>query len=399
MRILFITEHFFPEPNCITSGLATAMARAGHSVHVVTPQPNYPLGRFYDGVKKPWIPQKTIENGVKVWRLPMVPYHGKSKLIRGISYLSFLVVALLWSLLTQLIWFPHRVVVYQTPFTMGLAALPFKLIGSKLVFLCVDLWPESFVAAGVAPNNGLLRLLFTYSRWINRRADTLITSTQSMRKRYLADGNPESKVHFVPVWVDGIPSTLPPVAPKVDFPRKVVYAGNIGPAQNLGVLVNALAELRELSTKISVDLYGYGAEQDDLQALASRLGLTNIAFRGRVSPEAAFQAAAQSTASFVHLVSSPMFRMTLPSKLASCLASGTVLLCGVDGEASDMFAQTPEVMRFPAGDVAAVTAILRDLALMDDAEILRRAQAARALYLDRFECSKLTARYLELCVS
>jgi colanic acid biosynthesis glycosyl transferase WcaI len=399
MRILFITEHFAPEPNCITSGLSEELVRAGHSVRVITAHPNYPIGRFYAGVTTPWLPKRSTENGVHIWRLPIIPYHGKSKIKRAISYLSFLIFALLWIIFTQLIWFPRRVIVYQTPFTMGLAALPFKVIRSKIVFLCVDLWPESFVASGVAPNGGLLKALFLYSRFINRIAQILITSTQSMRLRYIRDGIDPVRVHFVPVWVDGIPQQLGPVVPQTGFPRKVVYAGNIGPAQSLGVLVQALAQVIDLSDKLSVEIIGYGTEEEMLKNMVRDLGLTNIIFRGLVSPQEAFASTSAATASLVHLASSPMFRMTLPSKIASCLASGTVLLCGVDGEASELFSDHPGILRFASGSVSELAAHLRSLATMGESEILLRARASRAIYENTFHRDLLTAKYCELCTS
>jgi len=343
VSVLFISEHYFPEPNCIVSDLARQMSERGHDVQVITAHPNYPLGKFYESARFPWLPVGSKENGVKVWRLPIYPYHGRSKIRRAASYISFLALALICVLMTQVLRWPKKVIVYQTPFTMALAALPLKIFGAKIAYLCVDLWPESFLAAGVAPRGWLLKLMFGYSRWINRRADMIITSTKGMKRRYLEDGIPDSVLHFVPVWVDGIPDQISLPQPLVRFPRKIVYAGNLGPAQGLGVLLEALSKIDIAGSRIELEFVGSGSEESALKVRTNELGLKNVTFPGRLSPSEAFESLSRATASIVHLLPSPLFRMTLPSKIASCLASGTVVICGVDGEAAEMFEYNPAV--------------------------------------------------------
>lgn len=398
MRILILTQHYHPEPNFITTGLAQSAAELGHQVKVITAHPNYPLGKFYSSVTSIW-PKKSMENRVEVWRLPMIPDHGKSKVVRGISYLSFLLCAFIWVIATQLIWMPNRVIVYQTPFTTALAGLFFRLFRTKIVYLSADLWPESFTAAGVAPGPTLLKSLYAYSRWINRWADAIITSTRGMRARYIADGTSADKVFFLPLWVDGIPDSLPVPQTITCQGLKVVYAGNIGKSQNILVLMQALIQLPASALqRISVEIIGVGTELDSLKQFVSQNQLQNVEFKGRLTPEQAFTALNAAAATLVHLTPSPLFKMTLPSKLASCLASGAVVICGVDGEANDFFKNIPAVYTFESGNVAQLAAILSQLVQAKPCDIYNKGLACQAIYKSHFERKMLTQKYLEICV-
>ena len=88
---------------------------AAHArVTVITAHPNYPAGKFYPGTRW-WRPVRSEENGVTVWRLPMVPDQSTSVLRRALSYLSFLVALTVWAPFVA--GRPSVVWVYQTPFT------------------------------------------------------------------------------------------------------------------------------------------------------------------------------------------------------------------------------------------------------------------------------------------
>jgi len=123
-----------------------------------------------------------------------------------------------------------------------------------------------------------------------------------------------------------------------------------------------------------------------------------VTFRGRLSPSEAFESLSRATASIIHLLPSPLFRMTLPSKIASCLASGTVVICGVDGEAAEMFEHHPAVHIFPSGDVQALVEIFKSISQASENEILERAKQCQSVYESVFERKSLIEKYLTLCL-
>ena len=87
MRILILTQYFYPEPEAIPLELATGLAKRGHEVIVATGFPNYPYGRIFSGYKQRLWKTEVIQ-GVKVCRFPLYPDQSRSIFGRCLYYLS-----------------------------------------------------------------------------------------------------------------------------------------------------------------------------------------------------------------------------------------------------------------------------------------------------------------------
>jgi colanic acid biosynthesis glycosyl transferase WcaI len=390
-RILLLTFHYRPEPNFITADVAERLAREGYTVTVVTAHPNYPLGQFYDSVTSLW-PARSEEGGVTVWRVPFLPDHSKSKLRRFLAYGSFTLAAGLLAPFVEPS--PELVWVYNAPFTTGAAALWFRYVrGAKVAFMCPDLWPESFEAAGVAPPRPILRLMWAYSRWINRQADLLVATTRGMFERYAADGYPAAQMRLLPLWVD-VELEAPGGAKERDpSPPRLVYAGNHGPAQALDVILRGLRRLKDEGVEVEVDFYGAGSERESLRALASELRLTGIHWKGRVSQEEVRRASASATAQIVHLTPSPLFSMTVPSKLAFCLAAGRPVLAGLVGEALDVAKESGGAVTFTAGSDEDFARAVREVLAMSPEERAAIGDEGRRYFDENLHPVKLLEHY------
>jgi len=387
-RLLVITQYFRPEPNFITADVAESMCRH-FDVTLVTAHPNYPRGHFYEGHRW-WYPRRTRENGVTVWRLPMVPYHGRSQLLRAVSYLSFAALATVWAPLVC--WRPAIVWVYQTPFTSGLAALWFKWTASaRLIFTSADLWPESFVAAGVTRVGALIKLMLAYRRALNRAADAVICSTRGTLARYADDGVRPSALHFVPVWVEGIGDRLE--AGSSDGRNHIVYAGNIGPAQSLDTIVRAAEQIEREGLPVVFDFFGAGSSESELRQLAGQLGLTTFTFHGRKEPREIFEISSRAFAQIVSLQPSPLFAMTIPSKVSFCCAAAAPVLYGLPGESATMLAESSGGIAFDPASPASFVAAVKEL-LGRPADERQRMRTALREYYDRHLAKPmLLARY------
>ncbi len=391
-RLLVLSQLYRPEPNFITADVAESLTRH-FDVTVVAAHPNYPHGRFYAG-QRWWWPRRTIENGVAVWRLPMYPYHGRSHVLRALSYLSFAIVAAVFApcvaARADVVW------VYHGPFSVGLAALWFRFVTrAGVIFTCADLWPESFVAAGVARPGPMIRILFAYRRALNRTADVLICATRGTRDQYLADGVPCDALPVVPVWVEGAgepPGTLTESCGT----KRIVYAGNLGPAQNLETVIHAAAMAEREGLPVAFDLYGTGGSEPALRNLAARLGVRTVQFRGQVPPPTAFDVSSRAFAQIVSLQPSPLFAMTVPSKVSFCCSAGSPILYGLQGEAAAIVAAAGGGIPFDPASPDTLVAAVKDLLARSEAERRRMRHALRDYYERHLAKPKLLTRYEEI---
>ena len=161
----------------------------------------------------------------------------------------------------------------STPPTQGmLTAMVAKWLsrryGRKVPFVynLQDIFPDSLVGAGLTHKGSLLwnagRKIenFTY-----RHADKIIVISEDFKRNLIAKGVPESKIEVIYNWIDE--DAVVPVA-KADNPLfeelglqrgkfNVVYAGNLGNAQNIDVIIDA-AELLKDKGEIEFIIFGTG---------------------------------------------------------------------------------------------------------------------------------------------
>lgn len=395
-RVLVLTQVFHPEPNFITADVAKALAR-NCDVTVVTAHPNYPHGRFYPGTRFLRV-ERSVSNGVVIWRVPFFPDHSLSTVRRAISYLSFAAVAA--AVAPFVAGRPDTVWVYYGPFTTGISSLFFKLVyRSRLVFTCADLWPESFMAAGVVKSRLVMSLAGAYNRALHRAADLIVCATRGTRRRFEEDGIPPERLTVIPVWIGGTGELARQVRPRYPESMGIVYTGNLGPAQKIDTLILAAAALQQEGSPVRFDIYGSGASEEELRALADRIGATNVNFHGRVPLEEAFNASASGLAQIICLRPSPLFTKTVPSKLFSAFAAASPILYGLQGEAQTLAAESRGGISFdPSDPQTLVNAVKKLLSLSVSDRDAMRARL-RQYFFENFDPAVLLSRYVEILQS
>ena len=162
MRILIVTQHFWPEDFRINE-LAIGFIDNGHDVSVLTGYPNYPEGKIYSDFKKDKDGFKEF-NSIKITRIPILP-RGSSKFTLALNYLSFVLSGmLLGPLLLRKKKFDMIFVFEPSPITVCLPAIFLKYLkSSKLSLWVLDLWPQSLYAVGYLRKNSVIVKLTSIS--------------------------------------------------------------------------------------------------------------------------------------------------------------------------------------------------------------------------------------------
>lgn len=389
-RVLMITQYYAPEPNFITASVAEAVGRCAE-VTVITTYPNYPQGKFWKGTRY-WRIEKAVDGNVIVWRVPFYPNHSLSLVARGFSYFSFAVMAMIVAIAKG--GRPDVVWVYHGQFLTALAALPSRLRGARLVITWADLWPESLPAAGVSSAGGLYSLLLGYRRWLNRLTHTVIGTTRGTVETFAGEGVPRERLRHIPVWISAGASPVQESHEPGLAEKAIVYAGNLGPSQQLDTLLRAAAILASEGIAASIRIYGSGSVEDDLRRMASSLELTGVTFHGRVSPEEATLAIVRARAQYIALRPSEFFSRTIPSKLLHAFGTGTPILAGLHGESAELAAASGGAFLFDATDPASLAQAIRGALDLTEAEYGRMRASMRSYYRDHFEPSKLVRQYV-----
>lgn len=376
MRILVFTQYFWPESFQINE-VARSLVEQGHTVEVLTGKPNYPKGEKFSGYRS-WGCQQEEHQGIRINRIPMLARGGGGWRL-ALNYLSFVVSGLLfapWMLRNKQ--FDVIFIYAPSPILQAIPALFLGwLKGCPVVLWVQDLWPESLSATGHVRNRVVLKLVEQVVRLIYRYTDLLLVQSKAFEEpvRALASGTP---IAYYPNSVDNtfaVPAKgeLPAVA-GLGEGFSVMFAGNIGAAQAVEVIVEA-ASLLEKYADIHFVVLGEGSRWEWMRQEVQKRGLCNLHLPGRFPVETMPGFMQKASALLVTLADQEIFRATIPSKVQAYLAAGRPILACLNGEGASLVTEAGAGLAVPAEDGHALAEAVLRLYRMPKQE--REAMGAR----------------------
>jgi glycosyltransferase involved in cell wall biosynthesis len=387
VRIGVISQWYRPEPAIITGDVADGLVARGHDVRVLTGFPNYPDGVVYPGFRQRWS-ERSQELGITLRRVPLYASHDASAVKRAATYLSFAATSSVAAV--QFLKDVDVVYVYLTPATVYAApALIRALRGIPAVIHIQDIWPESVTGSSMAPQGAagrmVERLLHAMMRRIYRSASAVVVIAPSMRDLAVERGAAQEKVNTILNWTDE--SLFRPVE-VTDKAREeigyrdrctIMYAGAMGPFQNIEASVRAAASLNG-EGEVDLVLAGSGIAEKSARDLADKLGATNVRFLGRkpMTEMAALYGAADYQ--LVSLRDLPIFRGTIPSKLQAALSCGSPVIVSVPGDCTALVEDHGVGFACPPDDWRLLAERFRQAAKLPVDEHRQMADRARQLY-------------------
>jgi colanic acid biosynthesis glycosyl transferase WcaI len=384
VRILFLTQWFDPEPSFKGLLFAKELNRRGHQVSVLTGFPNYPGGKLYPGYRVRLWQRETME-GVNILRVPLYPSHDRSALGRVANYLSFaLSAAVLGPLLTPEV---DVVYVYHPPATVGLAALAFRwLRGVPCVYDVQDLWPDTLLATGMVRGALIPTLVGWWCDGVYRVVNAIVVLSPGFKRRLLERGVPAAKIDVIYNWCDepdggSLPAVLPAGEKNALAGRfNVVFAGNMGPAQDLDTVLRAARLVAVSHPAVQFVLVGGGLDTERLKTAVVAEGLANVIFLPRRPPSAIGAVLAAADVLLVHLRDNPLFAITIPSKTQAYLAAGRPVLMAVRGDATDLVREAQAGLTCEPGNAEQLAATVRAFVALPPAQREAMGEAGRCFY-------------------
>ena len=384
MRILLVTSHFFPE-NFKANDMAFELARKGHQVTVLAPIPDYPQGRYHDGYGIFKRRHETV-NGVEVIRTFVTPRRNGRAHWLALNYLThtlFSTLRGLWLGMTRKF---DAVLVHETsPVMVGIPGmLVKKMRGIPMLFWVLDLWPESVTAAGGITSKWVIKPLEKLTNMLYRNSDRILISSKGFRKSILKLGDYDRRMEYFPNWVDAALSTG---GSDVDIPEwpsgfNVLFAGNIGDAQDIPHLLEAAEELK--GSGINFIFVGDGRKKEWGEEYKRAHGLDNVFFLGRFPLETMPLFFSKADLLILALKDEPIFALTVPAKLQAYMASGKPIVAMMNGEGPELIREADCGWSVPAEDSKALSELLRSIAGMDREEVARKGRNGKRYSSEHF---------------
>lgn len=227
----------------------------------------------------------------------------------------------------------------------------------------------SAAVAGMITVNRLLRT------W-QHKVDAFIALSHHSRSQFVAGNIPADRLFVKPNFREdpGEPARRPQES------GTFVFAGRLSPEKGLDTLVEAWA-LARLPEPFRLFIVGDGPARESLTRQACALGLdpSRVNFTGQRSPAEVIDLIGAARA----VVLPSLCFENFPALLAEGYACGRPVIASDNGALGELVAHERTGLKSPPGDVSALAAALRRMAL-DDALADHLGAASRREYLDKY---------------
>lgn len=337
MRILLVTQYFYPE-NFKSNDIAFELQRRGHSVTVLTGIPNYPSGKFFQGYGLFKKRKQTIQ-GVRIIRSWLISRGHSSGSRLALNYFSWAFFASWKALWLGIRYKYDAIIVHEpSPITQGIPAIIVKKIQkSPLYFWVLDLWPESLISAGGVHNKFVLSFFNRIVKYVYKNADKLLISSRKFKDSIILKGDFNEKLIYFPNWAEDVfkNSTAYPI-PALPNGFKIMFAGNIGEAQDFEHIMQAILLLKE-KQDIQFIFIGDGRKRSWVEEFIKKHNLTQtVHILGRFPLEAMPAFFEQADVMLLALKDELIFNLTVPAKLQAYMAAGKPVIAMLNGEGSEI---------------------------------------------------------------
>jgi colanic acid biosynthesis glycosyl transferase WcaI len=348
MRILVWGINYAPEPTGIApfnAGLCEWLAERGHEVEMVTTFPYYPAwrkrpedrGRLFRSERRGGV------NVRRCWHFVPARVTAWRRILHEASFLATSLPRVLALRRADVI------VVISPPLPLGVPAwMVSRLWRRPYVFHVQDLQPDAAVGLGMLRPGMFTRLLYALERFAYRRAAAVSGISEGMLAAFRAKGVEDARRLSFPNWVaDVLPGAAGAgerAAARETFEARhgvargtflLVYSGNLGMKQGLGVLLEAAADRSAgAAARLRWVIAGDGAGKDALVQSAAERGLGAVHFLP-LQPDAAFAEMLIAADVCVITQQKGTGQFFFPSKLLTALARAKPILAVAD-DASEL---------------------------------------------------------------
>ena len=384
MRCLLLTNHFYPESfRC--NDVAFELAKRGYQVTVLTAIPDYPEGKFHKGYSLFKRRCEYVE-GVKVIRVPIIP-RGKGGTFRMLlNYASSMFFFFFYAFYQALF---HRfdcIFVHDTsPAFIALPAVLVKKIQHIPIDLWIlDMWPQSLAAGGIH-SPLVYKWIDGMMDFVYRNSTVIHISSLGFRKLLRNRNVPDDKIVYLPNWSDdAIMNAKLVELPALPKGFVIMFAGNLGEAQNLENVLKAASLLKDQKT-IQWVFLGDGRKKVWMDKFVedNQLGET-VHLLGRFPIDMMRSFFEKADMMLVSLKDEVAFNLTLPAKVQAYMSCAKPIIAMLNGEGQEIIGKANCGKCVDAHDVNGLAKEVKILSQLSNDDLRAMGENGYAYYMQYF---------------
>ncbi|MEH6958078.1 glycosyltransferase family 4 protein [Neobacillus drentensis] len=332
-RVLIISQHFYPEIGSHANRIKNIymlLKRENFDVTIFTSEPSYPNKNIYQKSDF-WDEDSLNSEDNNIHRISINNRKYSNSIMNRLFY--YLEIAL--KLILLIIKDKNKydfVFATSPPIFTGFVGLFAKYkYRTKLIMDIRDLWPESLKGVGVFSNGFILNFFGLLEKMLYKKSDKIVINSLGFQE-YIQKkaGITETKIVFIPNG--SVKEELTTIKKERLGPRKIIYAGNLGLAQNTE-LINQLVPLFE-AQGIQLTIIGYGVHKNHL--INSVKNHKNVTIINPLTKKECFKIISEHDLGLVTLKDEEVFKTVLPGKIIDYMTCGVPIVGIVDGYAKEL---------------------------------------------------------------
>lgn len=332
-RVLIISQHFYPEIGSHANRIKNIymqLKKENYDVTIFTTEPSYPNKKIYEN-EEFWDEELLNCENSNIVRIGISSRKYSNSILNRLFYYLEIALKFLFLIIKDKKQYDYIFVTSPPIFTGFVGMFAKYRYKSNFILDIRDLWPESLKGVGVLNYPLILKILGILEIILYRKSDKIVINSLGFREYIQTKAKiEESKIVFIPNGA--IKDELASIYKKENETKKIIYAGNLGLAQNTD-LINKLVPLLD-EQGIQLTIIGYGINKKKL--VNSIKKYKNVTIMNPLTRKKCFKIIAEHDIGLVTLKDEEVFKTVLPGKMIDYMTCGVPIVGVIDGYAKEI---------------------------------------------------------------
>ncbi|HHT7142514.1 glycosyltransferase family 4 protein [Bacillus cereus group sp. MYBK104-1] len=332
-KILMVTQNFYPEIGSASNRMKNIyleLNERGYDVKILTSDPSYPNRNLYKDSSY-WYDENIEKDIVRIH--PKTRKYTRNLFRRLMLYIE-VAFRLILAICKDKEKYDYIFVSTPSIFIPVAGMFAKRKMKAKLIVDVRDLWPESLIGIGFFNKNWILKFAYKLEYKIYHAADNIIINSKGFYSYISSTGIAPNRISFMPnSLTEKELSTVP--KKNISDQLTVIYAGNIGLAQDIEKLILIAEHLKEYKN-ISFKIIGYGYQKKELGESIEAKQLPNMQLIEPKNREDTLAEIVDADIAYVSLVEKDVFKKVLPGKVMDYMSMRKPIVADVAGYAKEV---------------------------------------------------------------
>jgi glycosyltransferase involved in cell wall biosynthesis len=332
-RVLIISQHFYPEIGSHANRikhLYMQLKKENFDVRIFTSEPSYPNKKIYENGEF-WDEDSLNCERDNIVRISINNRKYSNSILNRLFYYIEVALKFVFLIIRDKQKYDY-IFVTSPPIFTGFVGLFAKYRYKTNFILDIrDLWPESLKGVGVFNNPLILSFFGVLEKILYMKSDKIVINSLGFKEYIQKKAKiPKSKIVFIPNGA--VKEEIASIKKEHNKPKKIIYAGNLGLAQNTELINQLVPHLEKQG--IHLTIIGYGVNKKEL--FKSIKEYKNVTIIKPLTRKECFKIIAEHDLGLVTLKDKEVFKTVLPGKIIDYMTCGVPIVGIIDGYAKEI---------------------------------------------------------------